>query len=389
MNKTLKILNNILIKNKRTMLGVGPMSKNCVDSVIDIVNQHKVPIFLIASRRQIECKKLGGGYCNNWNTEDFAKYVFKKNKNKLVLLSRDHGGPFQGNPSIEVKNDYSKTLDQAKQSYKVDIDNNFKIIHIDTSFGLNKIIPKKKALEMLFELYLFVCNYSKKKKKEILIEIGTEEQSGGVNSFKELENFLNTVIDFTLKNKLQRPTFVVVQSGTKVMETRNVGIFESPIRIKGQIPVEIQLFKVLEICKKYNIFMKEHNTDYLTNDSLKWHPRIGIHAANVAPEFGVVETLALVNLIKHYKQRKILDQFLELSYNSKKWQKWMIDLNNNKNDYQKSIISGHYIFASQEFLDLKEELSKNISLSINEIDIILKRSIEESILRYVRNFGLI
>ena len=88
------------------------------------------------------------------------------------------------------------------------------------------------------------------------------------------------------------------------MELRNVGIFESPVRIKSQIPVEIQLFKVLEICKKYNIFMKEHNADYLTNDSLKWHPKIGIHAANVAPEYGVAETQAFIKLLKSNRQNK-------------------------------------------------------------------------------------
>ena len=33
--------------------------------------------------------------------------------------------------------------------------------------------------------------------------------------------------------------------------------------------------------------MKEHNTDYLSTDSLKWQSRLGILAANVAPEFGV------------------------------------------------------------------------------------------------------
>ena len=389
MNKTAEILNHFLVKRRNTMLGVGPMSKNCVDAVIEITNQLNIPIFLIASRRQIECKSLGGGYCNNWDTKSFSSYEFKKDKKKLTILSRDHGGPFQGNVELEKKNDYKSTLNQAKQSFKFDIDNNFKIIHIDTSYGLDKIIPKKKSLEMLFELYAFVCNYAKRQKKKILIEIGTEEQTGNANSFSELENFLNTVFTFCNKNKFQKPTFVVIQSGTKVMETRNVGIFESPVRIKGEIPVEIQLFKVLEICKKFNIFMKEHNADYLTNDSLKWHPKIGIHAVNVAPEYGVAETKSFINLLKQKNQKKILDQFLELSYKSEKWKKWIIDLNSHKNDYEKAIIAGHYIFSTAEFENIKYKLSKNIKMSIREIDSHLKYSVKKSILRYVKNFGLI
>jgi hypothetical protein len=389
MNKTSKILYHFLVERRNTMLGVGPMSKNCVDATIEISNNHKIPFFLIASRRQIECKNLGGGYCNNWNTESFSKYVTKKDKKKLILLSRDHGGPFQGNVNLEKKNNYLKTLIQAKESFRVDIDNNFKIIHIDTSFGLDKLIPQKKALEMLFELYEFVCVYAKKRKKEILIEIGTEEQTGGVNSFKELEYFLHTVFKFCKTTKLQKPTFVVIQSGTKVMETRNVGIFESPVRIKNQIPVEIQLFKVLEICKKFNIFMKEHNADYLNNDSLKWHPKIGIHAANVAPEYGVAETRSFIKLLKSNRQSKLLEEFLELSYNSNKWKKWIIDLHKHKSDYEKSVISGHYIFSTEKFLNIKQRLSKDINLSIRDMDLILKDSVKSSILRYVENFGLL
>ena len=88
-------------------------------------------------------------------------------------------------------------------------------------------------------------------------------------------------------------TFVVIQSGTKVMETKNVGSFESPVRVEKEIPVEIQLLKMIEICNENNVYMKEHNADYLTNDSLSWHPKLRIHAANVAPEFGVVETKTL------------------------------------------------------------------------------------------------
>ena len=49
---------------------------------------------------------------------------------------------------------------------------------------------------------------------------------------------------------------------------------------------------MIEICNRYDIFKKEHNTDYLSDEALQWHPRFGIHAANVAPEFGVAETKA-------------------------------------------------------------------------------------------------
>ena len=70
------------IKNKKTNLAIGPMSKNCVDSVIEISDENKLALTLIASRRQVEMEEYGGGYVNKWNTQSFSKYVKSKNKTK-------------------------------------------------------------------------------------------------------------------------------------------------------------------------------------------------------------------------------------------------------------------------------------------------------------------
>ena len=86
-----------IIKDRKTLLGVGPMSKNCVHSAINVSNKYNVPIFLIASRRQIDSEFFGGGYVNNWNTKEFVKFVKKNDKKKNIIISRDHGWPCQNN----------------------------------------------------------------------------------------------------------------------------------------------------------------------------------------------------------------------------------------------------------------------------------------------------
>ena len=69
---------DILINKKKTLLGVGPMSLNVVDSSIELADKYKSPIMLIASRRQIDSDEFGGGYVNNWTTKNFSNYVKKK-----------------------------------------------------------------------------------------------------------------------------------------------------------------------------------------------------------------------------------------------------------------------------------------------------------------------
>ena len=86
-----------LLKNKSTLLSIGPVSKHCVDATIEISDKHNLTLTLIASRNQIDNLNFDGGYVNNWHTASFAKYVRKKCKNKKIYLARDHGGPCQYN----------------------------------------------------------------------------------------------------------------------------------------------------------------------------------------------------------------------------------------------------------------------------------------------------
>lgn len=377
-----------IIESKKTVLGVGPMSFNSVNAAISIANKKSIPIILIASRRQIDSRLFGGGYVNNWTTEKYSSYVKKRDKKKNIILARDHGGPWQNNLEINNKLSLNEAMKSAKKSFKEDIDSGFKILHIDTSMGLKKPPSASQALSRLFELYEYCCEYGLKHKKKLVFEIGTEEQSGTTNSPFELEDTLNKIYNFCDKKRYQRPNFVVIQSGTRVLETRNIGSFESPVRIKNELPVEIQLPKMIDICKKYNIFMKEHNGDYLSDDSLKWHPILGIHSVNVAPEFGVAESKSIIRLFKKFNLNKFIEEFIEISYNSNKWKKWMMP-NTSTTDYEKAIISGHYIFSDKKFLRMKDEAKKFLQKKNVNIDKYLQADVEKSILRYVKLFKLI
>ncbi len=381
------ILNNLIKKNK-TALGVGPMSLNCVKAAISLTNRYSFPLMLIASRRQIDSKENGGGYVNNWNTENYSKFVKRFDKKKRIILARDHGGPWQNNLEIKKRFNLKQAMESAKKSYETDILNDFKIIHIDTSIDINyKKVPLKNSLERFFELFDHCNEFARKNKKKIFFEIGTEEQSGTTNNPDELVETLNKIYNFCKKKKFDKPIFVVIQSGTRVAETRNIGSFESPLRIENELPVEIQLPKMIEICNKYRIFMKEHNADYLSNHSLSLHPRLGIHATNVAPEFGVAETKGLISILKRFKLSSYLDEFYEISYKSRKWKKWLVH-NSKITKVEKAIISGHYIFSNEDFLILKEQIKSHLVKKNFNLDKYLEKEIQKSILRYTKNFNL-
>ena len=367
-----------------TLLGVGPMSKNCVDAAVELAEQYKTPLMLIASRRQIDSEQFGGGYVENWTTQNFADYVIKKDKNKNIIIARDHGGPWQNELEKSQKMNLKDAMNSAKDSYKADIDAGFHMLHIDPSIDFLAQKPDTdQILERVYELYDFCWAYAQKKNQDIIFEIGTEEQSGNNNSKEELEYTLKCMKKFCKNNKMPFPSFIVIQAGTRVMETKNIGSFESPVRIENELPPEIQIPQMIEICNKYGIYMKEHNADYLSTESLKWQPRLGIHAANVAPEFGVAETTAFINALKENNQTDLLNEFFKISYNSLKWKKWMLK-NTDASDWDRAIIAGHYVFSSDEFIKLRTEASNTIT----NLNCIIKNKVKESILRYIKAFNL-
>jgi hypothetical protein len=371
-----KYLKGVCDSGSKTLLGVGPMSKNCVDAALDLALKTNIPIMLIASRRQVDCEEFGGGYVNNWTTESFCNYIVRNSKPN-VILARDHGGPWQNNKEVDKRLTIYDAMLSAKRSYLSDIKAGIKIIHIDPSIDIHRKPTQLQVLERVFELYEYCWSESQKLGLDIEFEVGTEEQTAESNSLDEFEFSLDAINKFCHKNKIKAPLFAVAQTGTKVMECENIGTFSGH---KSEIE------SILKICAKYCVMLKEHNADYLNVDLIKSHPKLGIHAANVAPEFGVTETMAYIKLLKDFNLSNYLEDFLEISYESKKWLKWMKE-DTKASDFDKSVISGHYIFSTQEFLENKYQVQKIIGSAL-DVDLILKKAIEISLIKYAKNFNL-
>lgn len=345
--------------NGATLLGVGPMSKNCVDATIELANTLKIPILLIASRRQIECKALGGGYVNNWTTEEYAQYVREHDKGGYILLARDHGGPWQGADEMDLP--HAEAMERAIVSYAADISSGFDMIHLDPSLKARSLNEIKDDIDHLFH----ICE-GLARGRSLIYEAGTEEHNGRVSTTEDFDSFVRFckgIADTKIR-------FIVGLTGTHVKETRNIGTFN---------PSQSQA--LARTCSLYGMYLKEHNTDYLPTSVLEQHPGLGIQSANVAPEFGVAETQELLNILdKRPEWKKFRKRFITAAVESGKWKKWVIS--DNLTDEQKAVICGHYIFAQPEIQNIY-----NVVNSETYLDDALKASVKFSICRYLRAFG--
>ena len=93
----------------------------------------------------------------------------------------------------------------------------------------------------------------------------------------------------------------------------------------------------------------------------------------------------MVNVLNSNELGELKEKFLDMSYSSKKWAKWVSeDHDLSKNEL--CIIAGHYVFPSDEFTDLKTKIQSNLD---QDLDKYLIKIIKENILRYLKNFNLL
>lgn len=380
-------LKKFVYEKKATLLGVGPMSVNCVDAAIELANEFSFPLMLIASRRQIDSEDFGGGYVNNWTTFEFASYVRSKDIGRHVYLARDHGGPWQNEQEQKKMLDLESAMGSAKASFLSDIEAGFDMLHIDPSIDVHHPVTSSQIMDRAFELYDYCWSEVTARNYDVAFEVGTEEQIETSNSIGQIESTLAGVDEFCKNSKIPTPLFVVLQTGTKVMEMKNTGVFDEPVRPVSELPSQILIPKAVEICERYGVMLKQHNTDYLSDTALKWHPRLGIHSVNVAPEFGVAESKAFMEVLEQNALVNEKDLFIQLAVESGKWNKWMLK-NSSSGDYEKALISGHYIFSSLAFRELYEKVEMTIARRGDDLTRILKDAVKLSITRYARNLRL-
>ncbi|MCA1371624.1 tagatose-6-phosphate kinase [Bradyrhizobium sp. BRP14] len=359
--------------------GIGPMSRNTVEACGSVASRHGIPLMLIASRRQIDKDDLGGGYVENWTTRELSEYVRRKFPPNSLLICRDHGGPWQ-HPS-EREYSEERAMNSSLESFKEDIRAGFNLLHIDTSSERAGIAPMNSAITRLVDLYAQCHDFARDLGRPIRFEIGFEDQSVDTDYPSEFKDKLHSVLERLIDLQLPLPTFVVAQTGTKVVETQNVGaIMSAPLAVRHSIE------QLASICRETGVALKAHNADYLPAEEISILKRSGISAINIAPEFGVAETRALISVLKELNLRVQLERFLELAFESFAWKKWMKP-NSQASDTDRAIIAGHYVFGTERYRAIKSVAVSACSKHGKNLDEILQTAVERSIERYVEAFS--
>jgi hypothetical protein len=96
----------------------------------------------------------------------------------------------------------------------------------------------------------------------------------------------------------------------------------------------------------------------LTANQIALRKQAGVHACNIAPQLGVIQTKTILALADQYDvdtgyfKQRVLD--------SGKWRKWIID----GDDSVKIAVAGHYCFTEQEYHTLEDKINSHCDVAM-------------------------
>lgn len=314
-------------------LFIGPISKEIVDCVIDYSLDFDVELGLIPSRRQVD---TNSGY-TGFTTRSLNSYVL--GRTPKVLQVRDHGGPKQG--------DYF--LDDGIESFKNDC-TYMDVIHIDPFKAVDSL---EEGVEQTINFIKLGLSLNETIKFEILTEATIFPMS-----FSDLENVLDTFYDKLNNKEWNAIKWVVLQSGTALLEDSNIGEYN-----------EEKLKDSIEVIHEFELLSKEHNGDYLQPELIKRKFELGLDSINIAPEFGKIQSQIYWDAMNNVDK----DIFFRTVLHCNRWAKWtkngFVPLENKEKLIQ---IAGHYVFTHPDFIRIKpdgleDKIKKQVYNKINSI----------------------
>jgi hypothetical protein len=296
-------------------LGMGPMSYYINEILANYAKKNQRPLMIIASRNQVDSDS---GYV--MTTRELSNQITPL-RSEYLMLCRDHCGPYflDAEKSLSAR----QAVEATKKTIAGDIENGFDLIHIDTS-------RCEQPYQIADELFSFCLLLNPK----IRFEFGTEENVGVAAGIKKYQE------DVKFASQFPNMEFVVAQTGSLTMEDRQVGSFDVAM-----------VRKLVGYAEAAGVKLKEHNADYLSAEQILLRKQAGVHACNIAPQLGVIQTKTVLDLADRYGVDA--SHFKQTILDSGKWKKWIID----GNDDVKIAVAGHYCFNSLVYSNLEEKLT--------------------------------
>ena len=247
-------------------------------------------------------------------------------------------------------------MDNVLESFYVDIKSGFQFIHIDPCIFQDSKFDLKICIQRTTQLIKKCLVSAVREEREVFFEVGAEGHARDIGEKSEFKYFVEEILNFCQQNKFPSPTFFVAKMGTFVREDKNYGV----LALEKSSDDEKLARELIQIANNSSVKIKQHNADYLSSEKLRFFNEIGVHAINIAPEFGVSETRFILDKLKECSLLSDRNDLIQLLVKSNKWFKWVFE-NKKYDDEFLAMLVGHYFFSSSFFTDLIKKIKKHDS----------------------------
>ena len=313
-----------------------------------------------------------------------------------VIIAVDHGGPWLKDKHTLELWDFDRTFNWVKASIEAAIQAGYDLIHIDPTVDItipnDKLIPIKLVADRTIKLIDHAEKFRRSKGyNRIAYEVGTEEVHGGLADVQTFRAFLemlrNGLRDLGLDDVW--PCFIVGKVGTDLHTTT----------------FDPETAKILTaIAMEYGSVIKGHYTDEVINPGD--YPLSGMGAANVGPEFTIMEYKGLQELEEieqSFNQNGEIPgksnmgkALREAVINSGRWKKWVqkgedpLDFDSISPGRQDWLIKTgcRYIWENREVTDARRQLYESLESHGIQAEEIVLLKIESAMDKYFAAFNL-
>lgn len=333
-------------------VAVGMASAYVLDAAREIAAEVARPVMLIASRRQVDSARLGGGYVG-WTTAEWCARARPDDGHAPLFLCRDHGGPYQHPDEADKPTDPATAMRSSLESLRCDIESGIKLLHIDTSLGPGGMaelphVAKERAIELVGAS----ADLARSRGRPVGFEIGLEVQAEDIANYHEYREWIGDLLTQLRQRCGLSPTFVVAQTGTKVTGLHNTGVIE---RQRGHPGNQQRLRDLASVARSLGSRLKAHNCDYLSDKAVR-QMRLAGAWMNISPEAGTAQTIAIVRAARAARVNGPLDEFCDAAISAGYWRKWALHSEKPISDDEKVALGGSYLFATPAFENLRERI---------------------------------
>lgn len=374
---------------RHTLLAVCPNSEAVARAALLAAEEVNTPLLYAATLNQVD---RDGGY-TGWTPSSFAAFVQEEvdrlDLNIPVILGLDHGGPWKKDHHASQGLDRATTMAEVKRSITACIDAGYDLLHLDATASPPQSSETPLPIDTIVDRTVELMQHAEaarraKGRPPIAYEVGTEEESGGLQADDRVRTFLHRLGDALDAHDLPHPTFVVGDVGTSL---------DSPYFDANQASR-----LTATVATEMNALVKGHYTDDVA--APEQYPLSGMGGANVGPGLTTVEVNALrqlASLEAHLNNHSgFLDALRKAVIDSGRWKKWLHPAEHDGSfetlsiDRQRWLVDtgSRYVWTHPSVSDARTQLYSNVA-PYRDAEAFVEWKLKSAILHYMHAFNLV